>query len=1356
MGGSSKSQVVGFRYYMAMHFAVCYGPIDRLIKFVAGDRTAWQGTATESSAISVDKPDLFGGESREGGIQGTAQLMFGEQTQTLPGFVAGLLPSPSPAFRGIFSLMYDGLISANNPYVKPMAFQVQRITAGWNGAGCWYPEKATISVGSQETNFLENFSGGLSGYTVISGDPVPLISFVSDTYGTALRFVASDGATPLTAETVRKSVDVGVVTRIKFKTKVAVNDIDDAAVIQFRNAGGAAKFSVLVSREAFFDGARRADVTVDGSNFYMGESSGASRLQVGQWYEFDIQQDGTSWSLTLTRLSSGTVVDTQTGSGTIGQISSFEFVMDGDADAQETRFSDVEIYSQGSIFSMNPAHIIYQCLTDPQWGMGYPTQTIDATSFTAAADTLFDEGLGLCMIWNQQEELGTFIRTVLDHCGGILYTDPSTGKFALKLLRADYTVDSLPVFDESNIVALDSFQRVGYGDTVNEITVVYRDVLTNKDVPITVQNLANIQAQGAVVNQTRQYPGLPISSLAARTAQRDLIASSTPLAKARMTVNREAWQLFPGQVFKLTWAKLGLSTVIMRVLGVDYGTLREGTISVDIAEDVFGLPASSYAEQEPSGWVSPDTSPQPVVDQAITEAPYRSLVSILSDTELAAVDADAAYFSALAAKPASLSTGFDIYSRVGSADYETISRGSFVARAELAAGINQAATAITLQDASDLEIVEVGTLAIIGTGQLAEWVIVEAIDTDALTATISRGILDTTPQSHDAGTPIWFDDATSAYDATERATGEAVDFKLLTISTGGTLALADATATSATAAQRQARPYPPGNVRVNGEAYPSAPISTDLTITWSHRDRLQQTAYFVEQDEASIGPEAGTEYNGYLFDDDTDELLVYMPGMIGTSWVPGYTLGGNLRLELESVRDGLASWQRQIRRFSDLSNVLLTEAGEDLLTESGEEILIDGVYVPPEPPPPLIYKRSFFWYTPGTNTSVHADDVSDYVNNSPGHSQVTVSTKHAPADKWLASIGDEPSFSGDTSFYRFYVDGTGNTRQAVSPSFGSGQLPVAVEYDAGTNDFILMSENSAGDVVKEHRLSLAGSITSTADATVGGGTPFTLRPRAMVKFSGQWRAFTFGTGVSFYFKRNASTTDWTAYPGWLGTIESVDFAGYSNGVIGAETLSSGTVLIALVYFQSAASSPQPTYAVVMRSTDGETWSKVSSSIFLNAVNGMTPTAGDVNFTQAVGDFDGKQLIRIGSGLAFYFTTTATGGTGPGTYVLKIAADGASWTLSKCTIDGVATTAANFLYQLCGVSDGSAIVGTYNANMAKTTNGVDFTTLSDSAIFVTGYADQPGDYVANSTAGDVRTAVLSSGTRILFERKLQSS
>src|SRR5690554_4689840 len=40
----------------------------------------------------------------------------------------------------------------------------------------------------------------------------------------------------------------------------------------------------------------------------------------------------------------------------------------------------------------NPAHIIYECVTNGEWGMGYPASVLDDAKFKAVADTLHAEG----------------------------------------------------------------------------------------------------------------------------------------------------------------------------------------------------------------------------------------------------------------------------------------------------------------------------------------------------------------------------------------------------------------------------------------------------------------------------------------------------------------------------------------------------------------------------------------------------------------------------------------------------------------------------------------------------------------------------------------------------------------------------------------------------------------------------------------------------------------------------------------------------------------------------------------------------------------------------------------------------
>lgn len=569
----------------------------------------------------------------------------------------------------------------------------------------------------------------------------------------------------------------------------------------------------------------------------------------------------------------------------------------------------------------NPAHILYECLTNAAWGMGYPSASIDDASFRAAADTLSAEGFGLNIIWLQQSKIEQFVQEVLNHIGGVLTTSPSTGRFVLKLVRADYAVANLPVLDPTNVIELESFQRAAWGETTNELVLVYTKPDTFKDTSITVQDLANIQAQGAVVSQTRRYPGITSDSLAARVALRDLAAVSTPLAKVRLKVNRKAWNLYPADVFKLVWPPLGIEGLVMRIAAIDGGTLTQGAISIDAVEDVFGLPAASYTAPQPPGWVDPVPAPSAANPRRLAEAPYWDIARTMSASELAYLDATDCVLQTLGGRPAPGAINYEIHSKTSSTStYNERGQGEFAPHAVLAADIGQAVTSmLTYHSEVDIDLVAVGSYAYLND----EAVAITAINTTAKTLTVNRGVLDTVPVAHAAGSRIWFADGFQGIDPTEYAVGETINARLLTVTGKGTLALASAPTDSLAMNRRQNRPYPPGNVKINAAVYP-ATVKGDLAISWSHRDRLSQTVSFTAQSAGNIGPESGVTYTLRIYGESGSLRRTYS-GLTGTSQTYALTndqadsgLGrpnAQLRIELEASRSGVTSLQKHSVSF---------------------------------------------------------------------------------------------------------------------------------------------------------------------------------------------------------------------------------------------------------------------------------------------------------------------------------------------------------------------------------------------------------------------------------------------------------
>jgi hypothetical protein len=554
----------------------------------------------------------------------------------------------------------------------------------------------------------------------------------------------------------------------------------------------------------------------------------------------------------------------------------------------------------------NPAHIIRECLTNPVWGMGYPDADIDDTSFMAAADKLYAEGFGLSILWDQEQPIEDFILSILRHIDGVLYVHPRTGKFTLKLARDDYSVASLPTLSPSNVLRIEEFTRPSWGEIVNQVTIQYRDGQTDKDASITVQDIAAIQAQGGVVATTVRYPGISKGDLANRVAMRELRQLSSTLAKVTLVANREASSLDIGSVFKLTWPPYGITEMVMRVARISYGELTNGQVRIEAVQDIFGLPSAIYTNPPPTGWQEPISLPAPCQAQTVYEVPYWQIVkdvvgewpSLLND-----IDPTEGLVATLGARPSADAIDYHAMRWTGSA-WEDAGRGTFAPTALLAADMPQGAADISIGLGSpiDIDMVAVGDFAIIDN----EWLMVTVIS--GSTMTFARGVLDTVPAAHASGTRVYF--VEPHYIGHEYVTGETAQVRLLPKTGRGELSVSSASTLSRSIQQRFIRPYPPGNVKLNGAAYPAA-VAGDITITWANRNRVTQTANVVKQTDGNITPETGQTTTIRVYGGTSlTTLRKTFSGLTGTSqsWTlaqiaaDGAGLDGRIKLEIESTR----------------------------------------------------------------------------------------------------------------------------------------------------------------------------------------------------------------------------------------------------------------------------------------------------------------------------------------------------------------------------------------------------------------------------------------------------------------------
>lgn len=717
MGGKNKSVTVGYRYYAGMHLALCHGPVDAVTRIVVGERTAWTGPRTTSGRITINQPELFGGDDREGGIVGDVDLLMGDPSQGQNDYLASKLGTLVPAFRGIVSLVLRQVqLSSMNPYVKPWRVECKRVLRQADGSTQWYSEKADIG-----------------------GD-------------------------------------------------------------------------------------------------------------------------------------------------------------------------------------MNPAHIIRECLVDRVWGRGYSPAEIDDSAFRAAADALHAEGFGLSLLWDQQRDIDKFIENILQHIDGSLFVSPRTGLFTLVLTRDGYDAGTLLQLYPGNVISLDSFERTLPEELVNQLTLSYHDRATDKMMSISVQDIAGIEiALGEIKDAKVSYEGIANGALAARVAMRDLRQLSSPLAKATLVASRIAASLNIGDVFRFSWPELGIDTLVLRVAQISFGTLTDGRVKIDCVEDVFGLPQAVYVTPQPSGWDDPRQPPTSANFRYVGELPYWTIVREItgeSANAQAEVDPDGGVLAIAAVRPTSGCINFGVQTRQGSAAFADLGNGDFCPSCVMATNLDQTVSVLSYASGIDLDLVVIGSYAALGN----ELVAVRGVDTLASTITVDRGVLDTVPADHAAGTRLYFTEGWQCYTQTQYLSGETVQAKVLPASGLGRLDPSLAAIDSYTFARRQLRPYAPGRFRVNGSAYDVAYITGPLAVTWAHRSRIQQTADLISQSQTSIGPEPGTSYTLRVYG-EAGALVHTEAGLTGTSWTYAIAAeiaeGGlarpheRLSVTVESVRDGITSWQQQ-------------------------------------------------------------------------------------------------------------------------------------------------------------------------------------------------------------------------------------------------------------------------------------------------------------------------------------------------------------------------------------------------------------------------------------------------------------
>jgi hypothetical protein len=534
----------------------------------------------------------------------------------------------------------------------------------------------------------------------------------------------------------------------------------------------------------------------------------------------------------------------------------------GEANQLRPMQFELSRYSNGLAFTggrerigddMNPMELLFQAFALEFGGLDIPTAMLDLVSMKACGETLFDEGNGMTLIISTPNSGKDIANEVMRQVDAILYQDPATGKIVTKLIRNDYVLEDLPVFDESNVIAIRSFSSKMWEDTINQIRINFTNRQKNYEKGTAVdQDLANIGAQGRLRTATISYPGCMEPDLAVELATRDLSQSSVPLLGATMELNRRAASLRPGDPFVWSWDAYGLEQVVMRVKNFDLGALNDNRISIEATQDEFAVGLTVFAAPDGagSGPVAPSDPAAVLTTRFVMEAPY--FFSAMADVGLS----ESQSILAVGGVAGVGANSFNVHVSLDTTNYTEVESGIvFSASGSLNTTIG-ATTGLTTGIFGSVTVTGVteelfpvasaeipfGAGMFMVNGELFSHEGVTGGSGTYTLANVRRAILDSIPAAHAISDRVWFLSGDNVVDAPQPFTA-ALRVKLTPRTFSDTLDVGTAPFDAITMNRRSNRPLHPGRIQFDGGTMFTTPATPNgsKTISWANRSRLEST-----------------------------------------------------------------------------------------------------------------------------------------------------------------------------------------------------------------------------------------------------------------------------------------------------------------------------------------------------------------------------------------------------------------------------------------------------------------------------------------------------------------------------------
>lgn len=948
LGIGKTSQVTGYRYYTS--FAAFIG--NRIEKFIAinFDNRGWivhDPTKHPFNMLPVNKPSLFGQDA--GGVVGNIDIEFGypqpqqnlaykqhfdlvsaypyqsylvfrgtgESKSNEGGLIGGVINALSVGDRDAF---YFG----NSNYMKEMLLWVKRIHVCNDGQAQWHDSKSEIlenGVFKSSTN--ETLIKLVGNRDVPAGVPINIsTTVIGGEYGVfdnvRETIFTKNGSGLIIPQSELDRFSVGNVFSEGDLTYVYFDDRFERVTANLDHADNLDPNwgvhavtpipSVVTIASVGFDSIYFIDIRsrIELIDFSVKFSSPYSYIFTSRNVQYSGSvglgfNEGVLLSIVLARGDTA-IVSYKTKN------KFYPDYLNGVIRSQATVYAtNMELSASSADIDspdINPIHKIREILTDDT-AMAKPEHDINDANFTKAADRIYDEGLGVSWAIDEKSCIDA-IEELCYHIEAGIRVNRQTGLHEMVLFRDDwFTEDEIHTIAENKIKDL-SLEVMNSDDIVNQLNVTYYDRKRIKNSTFSIYENGSILTMGKANAESIEFPYFMNMRNAEVVANWKLKQYSTPAWKGTFTTGwREARKWNRYDLVKINWSKKWQGTILARIMKIDLGNGLNNEVMIDFEEVV---PYSG--EMNTSIVVDDSTETKPMPPQSAIfktfEIPYYDLAQLKTQTELdleLARNPNIGFVAVVAGRPQqnSIDAQFHTESDVG---YELVSNVEYASFARTDGAVNRTQQSFVVKN-EDLSVqFRQDSLIMLGD----EIAIYKSYDAETKTLTVERGALDTIPQNHIENTVLYFYDDALAYDSEGYTPPKTVNATVLTTTPSGIEPLETSPKRQIEIESRAIRPYPPANVKINGEYFPDD-IETDLVITWSDRNRLNLNIIDWYSPSVTIEQNIQTHLIISQLDENQIELATSNANVTGavSFTMPILSMQANTRfvkVTLKTMRDG--------------------------------------------------------------------------------------------------------------------------------------------------------------------------------------------------------------------------------------------------------------------------------------------------------------------------------------------------------------------------------------------------------------------------------------------------------------------